>query len=182
MKSNLYTLTGDAGTTSLATGKRVAKCDTRIEAYGSVDELNSQIALLLAVDDRQEAATRQLLLAVQNKLFNIGAYLATDTATQVWGLTPDDLQQVERAIDRLDEAVPPLRTFVLPGGCAASAQADVCRTTARRAERRIIALRAEGVEVDALVLKYVNRLSDFFFALARFSNVARGIDEIFWQK
>lgn len=181
MKAPVYTMTGDQGTTSLASGTRVLKCDVRIEAYGSVDELNSQIGVLAVETCQAYPEIYGLLIKTQNKLFNIGAYLANETAAGVNGVGDEDIKAIEEMIDKMYEKLPRAFRFVLPGGSRYSALADVCRTTARRAERRIIAL-AQEAAVDAVVLRYVNRLSDFFFVLSRYNNVVTGTDEVFWEK
>lgn len=182
-KSCLYTRTGDAGTTSLVGGERVLKDDIRIESYGTVDELNSHIGLLSALTD--ESNQREFLVYVQNKLFNIGAYLATachdGEMTECLGLGHDVIGKIEQEIDRLDTEVPPLHAFLLPGGNKAAAQAHICRTVCRRAERRIISLSHQAY-VDPLLLRFINRLSDYLFVLARFNNFMAKTDEIFWDK
>ena len=184
MKSNIYTKTGDKGTTSLVGGKRVSKDDIRIEAYGSVDELNSFIGILDNLHNIQ-SDTKTMLRIIQNKLFNIGAYLATDfpigTTSTAMGLSDDDITKLEHAIDEIDAELPPLNAFVLPGGSRVSSFAHVCRTVARRCERRIITL-SEKSHIDPNVIKYINRLSDYFFVLARFNNIHNQIEEIFWDK
>lgn len=183
-KSNIYTCTGDNGTTALVGGKRLLKCDVRIEAYGSTDELNAQLGLLCANIAMDEKSV-EFIRIVQNKLFNIGAYLATDNPdgeeTQVYGLCAEDIILIEKEIDRIDEHLPKLRNFVLPGGGNTAALAHVCRTMCRMSERRIIAL-AQETYVNPLVLRFINRLSDFLFVFARFCNVKDNIDEIFWNK
>ena len=121
-KSNVYTATGDKGTTSLVGGKRVSKCDIRIEAYGTVDELNSFIGLLDNLHNIP-SETKIFLRVVQNKLFNIGGYLANDKQTKVDGLDTEDIERIESEIDRLDAELPPLRNFVLPGGTRISSMA-----------------------------------------------------------
>ncbi len=183
-KSKVYTCTGDQGATSLVGGQRVKKTDIRIEAYGSVDELNANIGVLIAIPNLQPQFV-DLLRRVQNKLFNIGAYLATpnpeNALTVCKGLSHEDIERLEACIDEMDEQLPPLNNFVLPGGTHRSAVAHVCRTMCRRCERRIVAL-ADTTYVDPNVLKFVNRLSDFLFVFARFNNVANQFDEIFWDK
>ncbi|MBR6284245.1 MAG: cob(I)yrinic acid a,c-diamide adenosyltransferase [Muribaculaceae bacterium] len=184
MKSKVYTLTGDSGTTALVGGQRVSKDDVRVEAYGTIDELNAHIGLLAQSSQLDTTGMAPLIRAIMNKLFNIGAYLATvnDSAdTPVYGLGDADVQELERAIDEMDEELPPFRGFVLPGGSRLSARCDICRTVARRAERRIITL-SHSAPVNAIVLKYVNRLSDFFFVLARFNNIQNQFEEIYWDK
>lgn len=194
MKSNVYTRTGDAGQTSLIGGTRVSKTDLRLEAYGTVDELNAQLGLLhtyLAdpTADESVAATRAvdaaLLLRVQSDLFSVGASLATDTSklpprpTAI--ITPEMVSELEQAIDRIDSQLPPLRLFILPGGGRTAAVAHVCRTVCRRAERRILAL-AEQADVAPELLAYVNRLSDYLFVLSRKLNVDEKKEEIIWNK
>lgn len=185
MKSKVYTLTGDKGTTSLVGGTRVSKDDTRVEAYGTVDELNANIGLLAndpQIDDLE--GVPQLVRRIQNKLFNIGAYLATENANdgeKVYGLGENDIADIEHKIDDMDAQLPPFRGFVLPGGSRLSALCDICRTVTRRAERRVITLSHQAT-VSPLVLRYLNRLSDFFFVLARFNNVAHQFEEIYWDK
>ena len=182
-KSNLYTLTGDKGTTSLVGGQRITKNDPRLEAYGTIDELNSHIGLLRQMDNEPDDDT--LLLFIQNKLFVVGSYLATDTSftqlREASRLHPDDIARIENRIDTLDETVPPLNAFLLPGGTTAAAQAHVCRTVCRRAERRICQV-AQEIQIDENIMKFINRLSDYFFVLARFNNYVQKQQEIFWDK
>ena len=182
-KSNVYTRTGDAGTTSLAGGTRVPKTHIRLEAYGTVDELSSHLGLLAAL--LTEDADRNELITIQNNLFVVGASLASDTTVSKPGpaatLTADAVEKLERAIDVADEPLPPWRGFTLPGGTQAAAQCHVCRTVCRRAERRILALAAE-VPVDAVLQVYMNRLSDYLYVLARKINFMSGTDENLWQK
>lgn len=181
----IYTKGGDAGTTSLVGGKRIKKYGARIEAYGSIDELNSVVGLLVASMGENFPRWTQLLTVVQNKLFNIGCYLATDNPDNEpkvpTGLTDSDVQQLELAIDEIQEQLPVLNNFVLPGGTIQAAHADVCRTTTRRCERRVIEL-ADETYIDNLVVRYLNRLSDFFFVFARFNNIDRQIPENLWNK
>lgn len=183
-KSIIYTRTGDSGATSLVGGKRVKKNDIRIEAYATVDEMNALIGLL-CTSAHISAEFVDLFIYIQNKLFNIGAYLATDNPenniTEAKGLTIDDIQKLEKKIDAMDAELPPLNNFVLPGGTHVSTLAHVCRTMCRRCERRIVAL-ADETYVDSNVLKFVNRLSDFLFVFARYDNVSNQVDEIFWNK
>lgn len=181
-KSIVYTATGDKGQTSLVGGKRVDKDDVRLEAYGTVDELNSHIGLLDNLHNIP-SDTKSFLRIIQNKLFNIGAYLATECApgTKASGLDDDDIARLERQIDELDYELPPLRNFVLPGGSRISSRAQICRTVARRCERRVVTL-AKVTSLDRNVLVYLNRLSDYFFVLARFNNIHNQIEENFWDK
>ena len=184
MKSKVYTLTGDKGTTALVGGSRVAKNDIRVEAYGTIDELNANIGLLAHNSKLDIPGMHELIFKVQNKLFNIGAYLATPQTSDtdpVYGLSQDDIEMIEQKIDELDEQLPPMRGFILPGGTRLSALCDICRTVTRRAERRVVALAAEQ-PVNPLVLKFLNRLSDFFFIFARFNNITNQVEEILWDK
>lgn len=181
-KSRIYTRTGDDGTTSLVGGTRVAKNDIRLDAYGTVDELNSWIGLLAsssAVDDEQKAVLR----GVSHRLFDIGAALATEATSPWQPQLPGDegVKPLEDAIDSLDSALPPLRRFVLPGGHPDAARASIARTVARRAERRIHDL-ASTTAVAPFVFHYINRLSDYLFVLSRHINAANGCEEIFWDK
>ncbi len=183
-KSRIYTTTGDTGATSLVGGVRVKKTDIRIEAYGSVDELNANIGVLVAIPNLQPEFVK-LLIKVQNKLFNIGSYLATpnpeNAITQCKGLTHEDIENIERSIDEMDAQLPPLNNFVLPGGTHRSAVAHVCRTMCRRCERRIVTL-SDTTYVDPQILRFINRLSDYLFVLSRQANIDAQAEEIFWNK
>ena len=184
-KSNLYTRTGDCGTTSLVGGERVKKNSLRLEAYGTLDELSSNLGLLIS-DPACVAEVGEELRQVQNELFNIGGYLATAVpdgvetpcASLVGG---EKIQQIEGWIDALDEQTPKIRAFVLPGGSEAASRAHVCRVVCRRSERRILDL-AEAEYVDPAVIRYVNRLSDYLFIAARYLNFMQGVEEIVWKK
>lgn len=183
-KSKLYTGTGDAGTTSLVGGQRVRKDSVRLEAYGTLDEFSSTLGCVLS-DPDCNAEIKGQLLQIQNMLFNLGGYLASEadpgTTPPAWGLTTADISRLEGWIDALDEQTPKVNAFVLPGGCMLAAKAHVSRTVCRRAERRIITL-AEEAYVDPNLLKYLNRLSDYLFILARYFNFIQGVDEIVWHK
>lgn len=182
MKGKVYTRTGDAGMTSLVSGNRVSKDDVRVEAYGTVDELNSNIGVLMHSTKLDNKDVVALLLKAQNKLFNIGAYLANDASdAKLFGLVQDDITALEKMMDEMSEELPPMRGFILPGGSRLSAQADRCRTITRRAERRVVSL-SKVATVDPLVLEYLNRLSDFFFVFARFNNIINQVEEIYWDK
>lgn len=178
----IYTKTGDKGTTSLVGGTRVPKNHIRLEAYGTVDELSSNLGLLVTyLSDEQD---KVFLQQVQNVLFSVGSQLATDQkknglkAASV--ITGEQVESVEREIDRLDALLPPLAAFILPGGSRGAAVCHVCRTVCRRAERRILAL-AEQVEITAELLSYMNRLSDYLFVLSRKMNQDEKKVEIFWN-
>lgn len=182
-KSAVYTKTGDKGTTSLVGGSRVPKTHIRLNAYGTIDELNAHLGLLLTY--LTEESDRILIRRVQNKLFSVGSYLATDQATTTLNcasmVSGDHVKELENAIDRMDEMLPPLHAFILPGGSRGAAVCHICRTVCRRAERRMLDL-TDTCVIDENVLAYVNRLSDFLFVLSRKINVCEKSDEIFWDK
>lgn len=182
-KSILYTKTGDGGMTSLVGGMRVSKIHPRLEAYGTADELNSLLGLLITyVSDEVDGAC---LFEIQRKLFSVGSYLATDLSCQTLHpqsiISPEDLTAIESAIDTLDANLPSLHAFVIPGGTRGAAICHLCRTVCRRLERRILVL-ANEVEIDPNLLAYINRLSDYLFVLARKINNLYGGHEILWQK
>ena len=182
-KSLIYTRMGDKGKTSLVGGARVKKTHVRLEAYGTVDELNSQLGLLYTY--LTEEGDKKLILWVQHKLFSVGSYLATDqsnTALKIESqIADEDIHRLENAIDEADASLPPLKAFVIPGGSRGSAVCQVCRTVCRRAERRILTM-AEEHEVTENVSAFVNRLSDYLFVLARKMNLLAETDEIYWDK
>ncbi len=179
----IYTATGDNGTTSLVGGRRVSKSSARLEAYGTVDELNSHLGLLLATGTPSSQAA-DALQWLQNKLFDLGSELATDPESKFRprGIIAVDVERLEREIDALQERVPPLRQFVLPGGTVAAAQANVARTVARRCERRMVAMRQAGDDVSDVDMKFINRVSDFLFLVGRECNIISNKNEIFWNK
>lgn len=186
MKSQLYTRTGDNGTTSLVGGQRVKKNCVRIESYGTVDELSAQLGAISS-DPKCEVEVKGQLQEIQNELFNIGSYLATlsgkpeDSCQTPGPIDSDKLNTLEEWIDALDEQTPKINAFVLPGGCELAAKAHVARTVCRRAERRILDL-AENEHVDSDVIRYVNRLSDYLFIAARYFNFMQGEEEVVWRK
>lgn len=182
-KSNLYTRTGDAGLTSLVGGERVPKYSLRLDAYGTLDEFSAFLGHLAALPDCGDEILSQLQ-SIQNMLFNLGAYLATASNginDKVSGLQEENIAEIEGWIDNLDSTVPPLRNFILPGGCEAAARAGIARTVCRRAERRILELAANEY-VSPLVSAYVNRLSDYLFVLGRYFNHKEGTEEVTWKK
>lgn len=180
--SKVYTRTGDSGTTSLVGGKRVSKDCDRLESYGTIDELNAQVGLLLTyVTDQAE---RECLIGIQNNLFVIGAQLATEAGQAhvlSHTITEDDVAALEKNIDRASDGLPKWRGFTLPGGCRAAAHAHVCRTVCRRAERKVLTLNASE-PVPPFLLAYVNRLSDYFYVLALRLNFLQETEEILWRK
>jgi len=175
----IYTKTGDAGETALFGGRRVPKSHLRVDAYGTVDELNSFIGLLH--DSLEQEPVRDLLLQIQHRLFSIGAYLASDPQknSPETDLESSDLKILEDSMDLMDSRLPALKNFILPGGHPTVSLCHVCRTVCRRAERLIVALHQED-PVEALVLQYMNRLSDYFFMLARSLGQEAGAPEIRW--
>lgn len=181
-KSLVYTRTGDKGTTSLVGGQRVSKAHQRIESYGSIDELNSFLGLL--IDSLSDEEDKEFLRFVQHKLFTLGSYLATDqenTELRVESkVTDESIARVEKEIDRLDGNLPKQTNFVLPGGGRSASLAHVCRTVCRRAEREIYRL-AETDPVEENVLKFINRLSDYLFVLARKECILHNGEEIIWD-
>lgn len=173
----IYTRTGDAGTTSIVGGTRLSKDAARIEAYGTIDELNAHLGLLTS-DASCPAPQHTLLRKIQNTLFNIGSFLAGVPKT---GVSDDDVKELEDDIDSMTRLLPELHNFILPGGCPLAAQAHVARTVCRRAERRIITAVAT-VNVQPVILTYINRLSDWLYTFARYANVQAEVPEIFWHK
>jgi len=177
--TRIYTRGGDAGETSLGDGSRVSKLDCRIGAFGTVDELNSALGVVLAGELPE--GLRDPLLAIQNELFDVGADLSVP-----WGVT-DRLRVEQGMVDRLEQLcdafndeLPELRSFVLPGGTETSARLHIARTICRRAERDVL-VGAKEVDLNPLVLVYLNRLSDLLFILARTANALAGVDEPLWK-
>ncbi len=167
MALKIYTKTGDKGQTSLLGGTRVPKHNIRIEAYGTVDELNSWIGLLR--DSINDKHVGDILIEVQDRLFTMGSSLASDPAkskVKIPHLSEDDITVFEKEIDAMDAQLPPMKNFVLPGGHITVSHCHIARCVCRRAERRVIHL-AENEKVDELVVKYLNRLSDYLFMLSR---------------
>ena len=179
----IYTKTGDDGTTGLVGGSRVKKYDLRLEAYGTIDELNATIGVLLSSELPENVA--ETLHKIQNKLFNIGSLLASDEKGEAFtaslAITAQNINDIETAIDDYQSRLPELSQFVLPGGNFAAAQCHVVRTVCRRAERRILQF-AEHEKVSAETIIYINRLSDFFFVLARKLTFDSGLLEVTWKK
>ena len=177
----IYTRTGDDGTTGLLGPGRVRKSDPRVEAYGSVDELNAVLGQARAVDSSRWLADD--LESIQSRLFTVGAELATLSEalrSELQRLAEDDIAGLERLIDRLEADLPPLTQFILPGGSMLAAQMHLARTVCRRAERRVVALAAESA-VDPLIVRYLNRLADLLFVMARWCNHRSGVPEIPWR-
>jgi cob(I)alamin adenosyltransferase len=175
--SKIYTRTGDDGTTGLADGERVDKCDVRVEAFGSVDETNSMIGLLLA-EPGLPPPVAEPLQRIQHELFEIGGELALPGYSKI---AAAHVLRLERDLDTLNEALPPLEEFVLPGGNRAAALCHVARTTCRRAEREAWAA-AKLHTVNAELLRYLNRLSDLLFVMARTLARRDGGKEVLWSR
>ena len=178
--TKIYTRAGDKGETSLGDGSRVPKLDSRIGAFGTVDELNSALGVVLA-DDRVPERLRGPLERIQNDLFDVGADLSVPYAVgDRLRIDQSHVDRLERLCDDFNAELPMLKSFVLPGGTAAAARLHVARTTCRRAERDALAAQQE-VGVNELVLAYLNRLSDFLFIASRWANKDAGRDEPLWK-
>ncbi len=179
MSFKIYTRTGDAGETSLFGGRRLPKYHRRIEAYGTVDELNAQVGMVrdLAPDE----AVRALLKHIQDALFTIGSNLASDPEKElpVPDIRESDVEQLEKAMDQMNEVLPELRNFILPGGHPTVSHCHLARCVCRRAERLVVAL-AEEEPVEPIVIRYLNRLSDYFFVLARYLARELKAGEVTW--
>ncbi|MFH0733531.1 MAG: cob(I)yrinic acid a,c-diamide adenosyltransferase [bacterium] len=177
----IYTKTGDKGQTSLFGGQRVWKDDLRIEAYGTVDELNSLIGV--AITEIVYEDVIEVLQKIQNRLFTVGADLATpaEKSLKIQRVNNVFIEECEKDIDNFSSKIPELKEFILPGGTKGSALLHLCRTVCRRAERKVITLTKE-VDLGVNVLIYLNRLSDLFFVLARFENFVNSVSDIKWKK
>ena len=179
MAFKIYTKTGDTGQTALFGGRRLPKSHLRIDAYGTVDELNSYIGLLRDVIENENF--RQILKEIQDRLFTIGANLAMDPAKN---LDPPDIQLadvelLEKQIDEMEIGLPPLKNFILPGGHTTVSFCHIARTVSRRAERLVVGLHLVE-QVEPLVIQYLNRLSDYLFMLGRRLAVNLGVEEVKW--
>lgn len=177
----IYTKTGDQGTTSLFGGKRVSKADLRIDAYGTVDELNSWIGLV--ADQSVNEKRKTFLISIQDRLFTMGSILATEpgnTKVKIPLLSQEDVIALEREIDAMDSQLPPMRSFILPGGHQSVSFCHIARTVCRRAERLVISLHNQE-PLDMLVIQYLNRLSDYLFVLARKMASELKIEDINWK-
>jgi cob(I)alamin adenosyltransferase len=187
--NRIYTKTGDAGETLLASGERVPKDAPRIECYGTVDELNAHTgaaaltAAELAKDCPALAGLARALRRVQHELFNLGSILSTTPGhvhERQARITEEDVAALERDIDCANETLPPLRSFVLPGGSRLAVELHICRTVCRRAERLLVKA-ARQEQIDSVNLRYLNRLSDALFVWSRWANVQLGVDEVLWS-
>ena len=176
-KANIYTGTGDCGSTSLGSGTRVPKDHPRVEAYGTLDELNAHLGLLAA--SLNDCRTIDFIAEIENSIFTIGCHLAAEDrhCDPVGG---NDIEKLEREIDTISASLPPLKDFILPANSEQAARANVCRTICRRAERRAIEA-IETYNLDATTVIYLNRLSDYLYALGRTITERLGVEEILWQ-
>ena len=182
--NRIYTRAGDAGTTRLANGREVSKADLRVEAYGAVDETNACVGLA-RLHTTAAGELDQSLGRIQNELFDVGADLSTppkrgEKEGEVLRVSEAQVSRLEVEIDALNGALPPLESFVLPGGAPAAAALHLARTVCRRAERAVVRLVESGEPASPAALKYLNRLSDYLFVAARFAN-DRGSAEVFWK-
>lgn len=177
----IYTKTGDQGTTALFGGKRLSKADPRIETYGTVDELNSYIGLVRDQDVNEKR--KHVLIEIQDRLFTIGSILATEPGNnkvKLPELSESDIEFLEKQIDAMEEELPPMRSFVLPGGHSSVSQCHIARTVCRRAERLTISL-SSLEKVQPVIIKYLNRLSDYLFVLSRRMSHELGAEETPWK-
>ena len=179
MAFKIYTKTGDKGETGLFGGKRLPKYHLRIEAYGTVDELNAHLGLVR--DSLVDEATRSFLKEIQDRLFTVGANLASDPdkAMSTPDLLDTDIEALEQQMDQMDAHLPPLKNFILPGGHPSVSYCHIARTVCRRAERQVVAL-AANEPVEEILLRYLNRLSDYLFVLSRKMAQDLGVEEVSW--
>ena len=179
----IYTKTGDSGSTSLIGGTKVSKSHLRIETYGTVDELNSCIGLCRDLLTDENA--RVVLQEIQDRLFTIGAALACDPEKQRKILIPDlheeDITFLEKEIDQMNELLPEMKSFILPGGHPTVSHLHIARCVCRRAERHVVELEQQSAGVELIILKYLNRLSDYLFVLARFAGQQLNAPELPWK-
>lgn len=179
----IYTKTGDLGKTSLIGGTKVPKNHIRIETYGTVDELNSYIGLI--IDHVTDKHTKAVLKEVQDRLFTVGSSLACDPDKEPRMKIPDlkekDIVALEKEIDSMSDAIPAMKHFILPGGHVSVSTIHVARCVCRRCERLCVNMQEEELFVDPLVIKYINRLSDYLFVLARYTAHQLGVEEIPWK-
>lgn len=183
MAFRIYTKTGDKGSTSLIGGVRVPKNHIRIESYGTVDELNSYLGMVNDLTDHEEIG--EWIREIQDRLFTLGSELATTPDKEVKmklpDLHPEDVQYLEQRIDKMNETLPEMRSFIIPGGNLAASACHVARCVCRRAERLCVGMQEEGEYVPGLILQYLNRLSDFLFVLARYIGHINGAPELPWR-
>jgi cob(I)alamin adenosyltransferase len=183
MSQKIYTKTGDLGNTSLIGGTKVSKANIRIETYGTVDELNSYIGLV--GDHCNEEFSKNILKEIQDRLFTIGSSLACDPEKDIKMSIPDlketDIELLEKEIDKMNEQLPEMKHFVLPGGHVAVSTTHIARCVCRRAERWCVNMQEQNLFIDPLIIKYLNRLSDYLFVLARYVGHLLLTPEIAWK-
>ncbi len=183
MAFKIYTKTGDKGSTSLIGGVRVPKNHIRIESYGTVDELNSYLGMVR--DMAQNTLVTEWLHEIQDRLFTIGSVLATDPGKDVKMKLPDlhdnDVIWLEQKIDEMNESLPEMRSFILPGGQLAASTTHVARCVCRRAERICVGMQQQDEVVPEIIIRYLNRLSDFLFVLARYIAHINGVEDTPWR-
>ena len=183
MAMKIYTKTGDAGKTSLIGGTKVLKNDPRIEAYGTVDELNSYLGVVS--DHCNDEHAKNILKEIQDRLFTIGSELACDpqkdTKMHIPDLHESDIGLLEKEMDTMDAELPPMKNFILPGGMPAVSFMHVARCVCRRAERCCVNLKELEDSVEPLIIKYLNRLSDYLFMLSRYTGMKNNAPEIIWK-
>lgn len=183
MALKIYTKTGDKGKTSLIGGTKVPKSHMRIEAYGTIDELNSWVGMVN--DQIENLSPGSILKEIQDRLFTIGSSLACDPEKEPRMKIPDlkdaDVELLEKEIDKMNEVLPAMKSFILPGGHIAVSSAHITRCVCRRAERICVGMQENELFIDPLVIKYINRLSDYLFVLARFISHQLNAEEIPWK-
>ncbi|MGE3973945.1 MAG: cob(I)yrinic acid a,c-diamide adenosyltransferase [Bdellovibrionales bacterium] len=189
--AKIYTKVGDGGQTSLVSGTKISKGDVRLEAYGTVDELNSCLGVARAEIKQIKGHTKERkqmelwLAKIQNDLFNLGSLLAcekAEIAKKLPSISESQIKEMESQIDQMTKVLKPLREFILPGGHSLAASLHVCRTVCRRAERWTVRLSKESDNIDPVTIKYLNRLSDFLFTIARYGNHLTKTPEPTWEK
>jgi cob(I)alamin adenosyltransferase len=181
----IYTKTGDTGETALYGGKRLSKADIKIECYGTVDELNSTIGVIVSLlnESKTHSDIQTQLIKIQSRLFDIGTHLAAEYGKKnliLPEINNSQIAEMEQQIDQWQAQLPELKNFILPGGNIIAAHTHIARTVCRRAERMVVAL-TQQEEVQPILIHYLNRLSDYLFVLARYINFTTNTDEIIWQ-
>ena len=185
MSFKIYTKTGDKGSTALIGGTRIPKSHIRIEAYGTIDELNSFLGIIIDLCDDDLNAIKAFLKVIQNQLFDIGSHLACDPNKNIKMSIPElheyEVTQLEQAIDEFDKSLPTLKNFILPGGNIIASHCHVARCVCRRAERIVFGMMQNNEPVEPIIIQYLNRLSDYLFALSRYIVYQKKGEEILWQ-
>lgn len=181
--ARIYTKSGDLGNTSLIGGTRIPKSHIRIETYGTIDELNSYIGLVS--DNSADEHAKKILKEIQDRLFTVGSSLACDPEKEprmkIPDLNEDDITLLEKEMDAMNDILPPMKFFILPGGHVSVSSIHIARCVCRRAERLCVHMQQDDLFVEPLVIKYINRLSDYLFVLARFTAHQLGVAEVAWK-